>query len=80
MTIQVPSSASFQCHIYIKSSIQYKFDRDTALFDIHINIDKALKLQILASIDGINTQALREKYVAYGNLFRLGMITRLKSN
>ena len=49
-------------------AIRYKFDRDTALFGIYINIDKDLKLQILTSVDNIYTQSPKAKYMAYGNL------------
>ena len=61
-------------------SIQYNFDRENSLLILHSNVDKALKLNILASVDNIYTQTLKEKYVVYGNLSCLEVMTNLKSN
>ena len=42
---------------------------------MHNNVDKVLKLQILAIVVGIYTRFLKAKYVAYGNLSCLEVIT-----
>ena len=63
-----------------QTETHYKFDKENTLFNIHNNVDKALKLQILEIMEDIYTCALKEKYVAYGNLISLKVITHIKSN
>ena len=63
-----------------QSAIQYKLYKETALFARHNNVYKALKLQILAREEKICMCALKAKYVAYGNLSCLEVITHLKRN
>ena len=53
---------------------------ETASFRLYSKVNKALKIQILACVDDIYTRALKAKYVAYGNLSLLEVITHLKSN
>ena len=62
-----------------QSSIQSNFDWDTASFRLHSNADKALNLKILAYVDNIYLRALKAKYVTYGNLSCLDVITSLNS-
>ena len=52
----------FKSTIIEQTSICYKFDKKTALFTLTNNVEKALKLQILASMDRVYTHALKEKY------------------
>ena len=47
---------------------------------MHNNIEKSLKLQILACVDNIYTCALKANYIAYGNISCLKVIIHLNSN
>ena len=60
--------------------ISYKFDKKTTLFGLHYNLDKALKLQILASMVENYMWSLKAKHVAYINLICLKVITHLINN
>ena len=41
--------------------IQYKFGRETASFGLHSNIEKALKLQIIACMNNICMHTIKSK-------------------
>ena len=55
------------------------FNRDTNLFDLHRNVNKYLKFQILASVDNIYMRTLNAKYIAYRNLSFLEANNHLNS-
>ena len=57
-----------------QSAIQYKFNWETHLFRLHRNVNKALKLQILACIYDIYKCALKAEYAAYQNLSNLKVL------
>ena len=63
-----------------KLAIWYKLDKNITLFGLHIIADKAIKFQIPTSVDSIYTQALKAKYIVYGNLSCLEVITHLNRN
>ena len=63
-----------------KTAIHYKFDKGNSLFSLHNNMDKALKLQILESVDNIYTRSSKKKYLVYINLSCLKVTNHLKSN
>ena len=63
-----------------QTAIQYKLIHNTDIYTLHQNMDKALKQQLLGSVEDIYVSSLKEKYVRYGNLTCLEVIDPLKAN
>ena len=63
-----------------QTAIWYKFTLDTELYSLLQNMDKALKQQLLDSVEDIYLRALREKYIGYKNITFLEVINHLKAN
>ena len=49
------------------ASIRFHYQADQLLFQKYINVEQALKTQLVASVDEVFIQSLRNKYVGYSN-------------
>ena len=63
-----------------QTTTRYKLTLDTELYTLLHNLDKALKQQLLGSVEDIYVRHLKEKYVGYRNLTCLEVINHLKAN
>ena len=57
-----------------------QFDRNKATFNDYTSLQLALKKQLIAAVEPIYLRAIRDKYVGFGNLTILEMLTHLYSS
>ena len=59
------------------ASIRYNFESDQRVFQKYNNVEQALKVQLIAAVDEVFIQSLRNKYVGYANHTTKAILTYL---